>query len=640
MYPGLRDFFSTILVLLIVVGAALTQEPTSTSQKTDLSPNQASETLEFGKSYETLRPKQRQLIDDYVRNYNSTTGTQILAPSAYDAARLSIRTTFDAVTHALLNAKITDENGKSLGNAIDIVASVDDVMGEEPGVGGDRQFRLYVYLKSNAFEVLSQSREFKRDRDNTMYHKGFPICFRLENGPPSIQVSISRDRRMADIDVDYRSSRFPQALFNGHLSAGNSDVRDGNNLDRHDGRWQGLNGWWREIFGFSLGDVAGKPPKELQTRSATAVPLDPRVKSNRSVDEAAHDFLKTWVVDKKPNDAIAYFSRRSYSCLEEIATTRNKPVAPGMVRLRLKMAMDELNKSAGVVTSVAQVFEATDIWSPGLKEVKNAYPTEFHVVSVPTDLGLASECVPERNGENTQKSKEKFYATEFREKVAGRNTVVNLLWVEERKYWRIVAIRALDASAANITPHVPIAPAVTEAAPQKISGNARATKDITEFYDLWLVRRDVPGAMWYVSARSYRCLPPSSDEKTGGGKPSERIQLALAHALTELPRAKNLSDMMSAVQPVNELVRPVDHDNAKAFAIMAVPDQMAASFSCERRHLPEVTPNLQPGQAKYGTYYTTASRLNLGDEESPALLLLWVEEENRWQIVAWAIEVP
>jgi hypothetical protein len=639
MYQGMRDSFSSIGVLLLVVVSGLTQESISATQKTNVSPNQASETQEFGKSYETLRPMQRQLIDDYVRNYNTTTGSQIFAPSAYDAARLSIRTTFDAVTHALLNAQLTDEHGKSLGRAIDIVASLDDVMGEEPGVGGDRQFRLYVYLKPNAFDVLSQSREFRRDRDNTMYHKGFPISFRLEKGPPSIQISISRDRRMADIDVDYRSSRFPQALFNGHLSAGNSDVRAGNNLDRHDGRWQGLNGWWRDVFGFSLGDGGGKPPEELQTRSATGVPLNPRVKSNQGVDEAAHDLLKSWVVDKKPNDAIAYFSRRSYSCLEEIATARNKPVAPGMVRLRLKMAMDELNKSAGAVTSVAEVFEPTNTWFPGLKEVKNAYPTEFHAVSVPTELGLATECVPELNAA-PQKSKEKFYATEFREKVAGRNTVVNLLWVEERKYWRVVAISALDASDANITPHVPIAPAVTEAAPEKISGDPRATKDITDFYNLWLARRDVPGAMRYVSARSYRCLPPSADGRTSGEKPSERIRLALLRALTALPRGVNLSDTMSAVQPVNELARPVDHSNAKAFAIMAVPDQIAASFSCEGRHLPEGSPNLQSGEAKYGTYYTTASRLNLGDEESPALLLLWAQKKNRWQIEAWAIEVP
>jgi hypothetical protein len=65
---------------------------------------------------------------------------------------------------------------------------------------------------------------------------------------------------MADIDVDYRSSSFPKAMFNGHLTASNSDVRAGGNLQLHDQRWEGLNGWWREVFGL-LGS-GRKPPKE------------------------------------------------------------------------------------------------------------------------------------------------------------------------------------------------------------------------------------------------------------------------------------------------------------------------------------------------------------------------------------------
>jgi hypothetical protein len=204
-------------VVLVVAGTAPAQVPSSPATETAVAQNRSSDSNAFGKSYETLRPAQRRLIDDYVRTYNETTGSQIIAAAAYDAARLSIRTTFDAVTHALLNAPMTDAHGKSLGHAIDLVANIDDVMGEEPGMGGDRQFRLYVYLQPNAFAALNNSVGFKRDRDNTMYHKGFPICFRLRNGAPSIQFSISRDLRMADIDVDYRSSKLPQALFNGHL---------------------------------------------------------------------------------------------------------------------------------------------------------------------------------------------------------------------------------------------------------------------------------------------------------------------------------------------------------------------------------------------------------------------------------------
>ena len=74
-------------------------------------------------------------------------------------------------------------------------------------------------------ELLDQSKEFSRSADNTVYHNGLPICFRSTGGTPSIQVSLTRDGSRADIDVDYRSSKFPTALVNGHLTASNSDIR-------------------------------------------------------------------------------------------------------------------------------------------------------------------------------------------------------------------------------------------------------------------------------------------------------------------------------------------------------------------------------------------------------------------------------
>jgi hypothetical protein len=122
--------------------------------------------------------------------------------------------------------------------------------------------------------------------------------------------------------------------------------------------------------------------------------------------------------------------------------------------------------------------------------------------------------------------------------------------------------------------------------------------------------------------------------------PADRVQKALANALARVPVEPNLPEMMSSVQPVNELVRPVEQGNSNAFAIMAVPDQMADSFLCQSRHQPEKTSALNPNDAKYGTYYLSASRLNYGEEESPALLLLWTNEKDMWKVVAWAVEVP
>src|SRR6516225_1571574 len=291
------------LVLTGLTANSLAEKPTpakaTTPQEQPTSPHA------FGESYATLLPDQKRLLEDFARRYNQTTGSTLDPEQAYDGARVSVRTTFDAVTHALLSTKLTNEKGQSLGRAIDLVEALDQVLGEEAGAGGDRQFRMYVYLKSDAIEILSTSREFFHDKDNTVYHKGFPICYRLKNGPPSIQFSISKDERMSDIDVDYRSSTFPKALFDGHLTAGNSDVRAGGNLVTHDNRWEGLNGWWRQVFGFSLGSSA-KPYTDATTGRAATIPVNPGVKADQGIDATVHDFLKSWVVDRQPQNAIAY----------------------------------------------------------------------------------------------------------------------------------------------------------------------------------------------------------------------------------------------------------------------------------------------------------------------------------------------
>ncbi len=266
----------------------------------------------------------------------------------YDDARLSIRTTFDAVTHALLNAQMTDSQGKSLGRAIDLVEAVDQVMGEESGAGGDMQFRLYVYLKPNAIDVLSRSREFLHDKDNSVYHKGFPICYRLKNGPPSIQFSISRDQKLSDVDVDYRSSGFPKGLLNGHLTAANSDVRAGDNLARHDGRWSGLNGWWRNVFG-QLGSDGGGPPKEVSTERLGHIPMNPGVRADQGADKSAHDFLQKLAnVGKEPNKSRRLFFPPQLSVSGGIMAQKStQPVPPGMIRLHTMMAMQKFSDGLG-----------------------------------------------------------------------------------------------------------------------------------------------------------------------------------------------------------------------------------------------------------------------------------------------------
>jgi hypothetical protein len=126
---------------------------------------------EFGNLYATLRPHQKRLLDDYIRRYDSATGSKTALEQAYYGARMSVRQpTFDAVTHALLRTKLRNEKGRSLGRATDLVDTLDEVMGEDAGTGGEQQFRMYVYLKPAAFNALASSREIYRDKDNRMCH--------------------------------------------------------------------------------------------------------------------------------------------------------------------------------------------------------------------------------------------------------------------------------------------------------------------------------------------------------------------------------------------------------------------------------------------------------------------------------------
>ncbi len=625
-----------ILTIFVAKNLAIGQTQPEAKKKGTNPAKQASSNEEIGKLYAKLLPEQKRLVDVYVGHYNETTGSKLVPEETYDNARLSVRTTFGGVTHALCKTKLTDAEGKGLGRAIDLVDAVDEVMGQESGVGGDRQFRVYVYLKPDAVDILSKSQEFARDHDNTTYHKGFPISYRLKKGPPSIQFSISRDRKMADIDVDYRSTGFPKGLVNGHLTAANSDVRAGNNLEKHDGRWAGLNGWWREVFGL-LGS-GGKPPKEDPTEKLGRIPMNPAVKADQGIDQSTHDFLKSWVVDKQPNFSVAYFSRRSYPCLEAWAQRNQKPMVRGMVRLQLVMAMDRFNTTGAAVNSVGDVFEPADQWMKELKVAKNGYPLEFRLVSVPSDIGADVECVAVPEDESGKRSQEKFYGTAFRTKQGGNKTM-SLLWAQEGGYWKIIAIRLEDSSDAGIIPRQAATASPAEEEPESIAGDPGAVKDITHFYQAWVAKRDSAQASKFVSPRSYACFrAPSAKERNLA--PAARVRQALDGVLGKIPQGANLSDLMSSVQPVNHLLRPVEQENSKSFAIMGVPNQTADSFLCQNRQLPESTPDLKPVDAKYGTYYLSASRMIYGEGPSPALLLLWTKETGGWRVVAWAIEVP
>ena len=54
---------------------------------------------------------------------------------------------FEAVTHALHTTSLTDKQGRRLGNALDLVETLETAHGKIPRARGDLQFRIYVVLR-------------------------------------------------------------------------------------------------------------------------------------------------------------------------------------------------------------------------------------------------------------------------------------------------------------------------------------------------------------------------------------------------------------------------------------------------------------------------------------------------------------
>ena len=106
-------------------------------------------------------------------------GENLTPEERFRALSPSEQTTFDAITHALMNSSLTDDSGQPLGTAFDLVAGLDRIAGEQAGRGGDQQFRIYVTLRPNARDILDRSREFVRSQENTAYHAGYPHSYRL-----------------------------------------------------------------------------------------------------------------------------------------------------------------------------------------------------------------------------------------------------------------------------------------------------------------------------------------------------------------------------------------------------------------------------------------------------------------------------
>jgi len=599
----------------------------------------------LGATYKELLPEQKALVDDWFQRASAVVKKTIPAEEGYNNLPLSYKTSFSAVTHALLRTPLTDKSGASLGtSAIILIGKLETVAGQIPGVGGDEQFRIYIELKPGALELLEKSKEFARGPDNTIYHHGYPVCYRSTGGTPSLQVSSTKDGKRADIDVDYRSSKFPAALVNGHLTASNSDVRSGNNDERHNQHWSGMNSWWRSILGIPM----------IATKSGTeaAAVTEPAVKSNAKPEMAVRDFLNSWLVDQKPELAVAYFAPSSFSCME---IEQGQPLDFGVARFSMLMALRQVNERVGKVAKLSDVSSGVRLSGPRGKEIPQPNESEFILYDVREDLAEQMKCAnqldPSLVSAKAAKSKAfgKYVGAVFKLKApAEEGKTIAALWAKEDGFWKLISYdvdpqferyRAPDVAAAGAAAAV-VVPAMTY-----VAGDKDMTQAATDFLSKWFVQGKSPEAFQYLSSRAYACVNLYRDESTPEPKsPAEAgqlVQTGMKNAATFVGSVKKLEEAIVAPVVSHPDVQLVKHSNSKAFVIASVPDHMAAAADCQSRQAGQDIYFEKPASGNvYGNFYATGFRLAKPGDEAGVLWALWTKENGQWKVVSYFLVTP
>lgn len=600
--------------------------------------------------YEELSPAQKKLIDEWYAEYNRMTHDNS-QPTEYNGFSLSTRTTFEAVTHALVTTELTDKSGKSLGNALNLVQSIEAINGKVPHAPGDLQFRIYVVLKPDALQKLKASSEFFRDRDNTVYHHGYPLNYRQDGGTPSIQISVAKDTRHADIDVDYRSAKFPGALVNGHLTAANSDIRAAGNTGKHLQRWQGLTTWWQSLFGL---------PEEVEDSDNSAtegdIPPIPR-KGDEKVETAAADYLSAWLVEQKPYVSAAYLSSLSYSCLEEYGPDSGKVVSAGVAPYLAASQLAAVNKAIGNINDLQDAVEPISLHDQNLKPVKQPYRTAFSLYQVSNGMAADFLCDPDRAFEefdemrvarNTRKYGVCFVSV-FRLKAPkAKSEAITLLWRKEGKYWKVIAWEMEPEEALpDKVPDMRRRRAAPRLAPVKahISADSGFVHSSRDFLHSWLIADNFDHAATYFSRRSDTCvlayLPSDKSTPSTSAEYAAYVRDAMTTVGKDLGPVQHLHDAIEPVQPEHDDLKVLRHAEEGAYTVAAVPDYLAEVFQCEpesTKHPYDVSPDAK--QKMYGNYYAVLFSLRTPGEHAAALALLWAREGDGWKIIAYELLAP
>ncbi len=530
----------------------------------------------MGGTFRELLPEQKAQLERWVAEYKTVFKRQIDAQQFYDQLPMSARTTFQAVTHALLNTKLTSENGKPMGTALDLVDVVERVSGQVPDTRGDRQFRVYVYLKPGALNTLHAAREFQRGHDNAVYHIGYPINFRQDGGVPSIQISVARTGRRADIDVDYRSSAGVKALVSGHLTSANSDVRAGNNELTHNKRWSGLANWWKEMLALFVEKPA---PEESTEGFAPGAEQERKRIARGPIDEAINAYLTDWLVKGKPQDLMPLISIKAYPCVAELGGD-SRPDSK-LALARLLRQLKERNEMLGQVKQLEDVVQPIAYRLPDATPVKHSFEKIFSLQEVHEDVAWAIDCRIRYNLQMVESIPRpphrlnKTYVASMRIKNPKEPGSFQVhTWQQEAGEWRLVS---MDIKRKTLTPPPDLLSA-SAAQPAPGSDAAQLAVQAEKLFDTWLVQKRSGEAARFFLPESFACdalTDIHSPAKAAATPDSKNLVRFLDEAAKNALTAKQLEGVIAAAEAAHHEMKPISHPKSGAFLLAEVSGESA-----------------------------------------------------------------
>lgn len=393
--------------------------------------------------YESFTDQQKRLFAGISAEIDKKQGRKIAPDKRFSTLPSSERATFSSVTNALANTELSDSAGNSLGLAIDLIGRIEMIAGARPGKGSDEQYRLYVTVRGDTVSVLERAIEFKRGRDNSRYHKGYPRNYRQVGSAPTLQFSITKDGGRADIDVDYRSGSFPAGLFNGHLTVSNSDVRAPGNYFTHVLRWPGLIDHWRPDLKAAFAEFASTRLKPLDQSF-----IDKVSKSGASPEEmvkdSADEFLRLWIERRDPDRAVNFVGTSFLTCPARNAAASD-PIFEARLRVLFYNLLKAANKGLGgrkALEEVIEPFVRADSW---LEAPTNEASRLYSLARVRPGQEVSFAC--RSSSRPASRIQNEYYVTTFKfRSKRGDGGILSLLWARDAGLWRIQAFDAISST--------------------------------------------------------------------------------------------------------------------------------------------------------------------------------------------------